>query len=199
MAAKNNQSYRYLHSDSILYDQTDDYQLTEREYFRLYNFFVTYSCCGKQSLKKRNFETYGWDKFSRTIGNKIADPTTYLKDALTAIIDLDNQNYFLFTKNGDDLAQCFLKVDLPNGPLNDLITERCVCTRNTESNRFLNLFYRIRDGFAHGKFLLKNGTNNIKMVIIQDDDGHSVTARIVIKLETLLQIVDVVDRNGLIG
>lgn len=199
MAVKNNQPYRYLVSGSILYGQTDDYQLTEQEYFRLYNFFVTYSCCGKQSMKKRDFATYGWGDFSRTIGNKTADPTTYLKDALTNIIDLDNQNHFLFTKSGDDLSQCFLKVDLPDGPLNDLITERCVCARNTESNRFLNLFYRIRDGFAHGKFLLKNGTNNIKMVVIQDDDGHSVTARIVIKLETLLRIVEMVDRNRLIG
>ena len=196
--AKNNQSYRYIASNSILYNQTDDYVLSAEEYYKLYNFFVTYSCCGKQSMKQRNFATYGWSNFARTIGNTTPDTNIYLKDALTQIVDLDDQSHFLFTFSGDDVAKCFANVGLSDGNLNDLDTERCVCTRNNESNRFLNLFYRIRDGLAHGKFLLKYGTNNCKMVAIQDDDGHSVTARIVIKLDTLLRIVSTVDKNGII-
>ena len=121
-----------------------------------------------------------------------------MKDALTQIIDLDDQNYFVFTNDGDDICQCFVEINLSDGRLNDFDTERCVCTRNSERNRFLNLFYRVRDGFAHGKFLLKYGANNCKVVVIQDDDSHSVTARIVIKLDTLLRIVDVVDRDNII-
>lgn len=149
-------------------------------------------------MKKRNFVDYGWNSFSRTIGDLTSNPQVYLKDALTQIVDLDDQNHFIFTNAGDDIFQCFASMNLSDGALNDFDTERCVCTRNNERSRFLNLFYRVRDGLAHGKFLLKFGTNNCKMVVIQDDDSHSVTARIVIKLDTLLRIIDVVDRNNII-
>lgn len=196
--AKNNQSYKYRKVDSILYNQNDEYSLSIEEYYKLYNFFVTYSCCGTQSMKKRSLVDYGWNYFSRNIGNFTPNPQLYLKDALTQIIDLDDQNQFIFTMPGDDISQCFSRVSLSDGAVSDLEIERCVCTRNNERNRFLNLFYRVRDGFAHGKFVLKYGANNCKIVVIQDDDGHSVTARIVLKLDTLLRIVDVVDRNNII-
>lgn len=195
---KNKQSYKYIVAKSILYKQEDDYKLSLPEFYLLYNFYVTYSCCGTQSMKKRTFEEYGWDNFARTIGNKVFDPSTYLKDALSTIIDLDDKTHFIFTDDGDDIKQCLSQVDLTDGVLMDFETERCVCMRNSGTNRFLNLFYRIRDGFAHGKFLLKYSAGYEKCVVFQDDDGHSVTARIVLKLDTLLKMVEIVDRNKLI-
>lgn len=195
---KNRQTYKYIKANSILAGQTDEYALSIREYYMIYTFYVTYSCCGTQSMKKRTFADYGWNNFARTIGNSTIDANVYLKDALTAIIDLDDIKSFVFTTDGDDLAQCYTSLNLGDGVLNDIDSERAVCSKNNESSRYLNLFYRIRDGFAHGKFLLKYGTNNAKMVVIQDDDVHNVTARIVLKLETLLRMIEIIDRNNLI-
>ncbi len=61
-----------------------------------------------------------------------------------------------------------------------------------------NEFYRIRDGLAHGKFKLRYSETNKKVIVIQDDDGYNVTARIIIKLDTLLSFVSVIDMNRLI-
>lgn len=76
--------------------------------------------------------------------------------------------------------------------------ERCVIGKTNATNKYLKLFYRVRDGFAHGKFCLRLSEENIKMVIIQDDDGHNVTGRIVIQLSTLIAFITAVDINHLI-
>ncbi|MDE5737837.1 MAG: hypothetical protein K2H93_05665 [Oscillospiraceae bacterium] len=197
--AKSTQTYPYKITDSILYNLTDEYELSISEYFILYSFFVTYSCCGKQSGKKRTFKEYGWDKFARLNFGKIeADKTIYLKDNLNEIINLDDRTHFIFTTDNDDVRQCFQQINLCDGQLSDIHTERAVITRTSESSRYLKLFYRIRDGFAHGKFVLKLNDDNEKMIIIQDDDGHNVTGRIVIKLNTLIEMIKIIDKNNLL-
>ena len=67
-----------------------------------------------------------------------------------------------------------------------------------EGNKYTKLFYRIRNGFAHGRFALKYDSNHIKMVVIQDWDTKNVTGRIVLKLQTLLDFIETVDRNNII-
>lgn len=197
--ARNKQTYQYHKDKSILAHQSDDYEISVDEYYLLYSFFVTYSCCGNQSGKKRTFSEYGWTKFSRpNFGKTLPNKLIYLKDSLSEIIDLDNQDHFIFTEDSDDIGDCFKRIDLCDGQLSDIHTERAVITRTSESNRYLKLFYRIRDGFAHGKFLLKFDDDNNKMVIIQDDDGHNVTGRIVIKLNTLIAMIKIIDKNNLL-
>ena len=53
--ARNKQTYQYHKDKSILAHQSDDYEISVDEYYLLYSFFVTYSCCGNQSGKKRTF------------------------------------------------------------------------------------------------------------------------------------------------
>ena len=196
--AKRTQTYPYKIADSILYNQSDEYAFSISEYYLLYSFYVTYSCCGTQSGKKRSFSDYGWTSFSRpNFGNTVPNKAIYLKDNLSEIIDLDNRNKFIFTSDIDDVGACFKQVDLDDGKLSDFHTERAVITRTSESNRYLKLFYRVRDGFAHGKFFLKL-YNDEKIVIIQDDDGHNVTGRIVIKLNTLIKMIKIIDKNNLL-
>ena len=90
------------------------------------------------------------------------------------------------------------KCNLEDGQLTDFDTERVVIGKTTESNKYLKLFYRIRNGLAHGRFILKYSSDNQKMIIIQDNDTYNVTARIVLKLSTLLSFVEQIDLNGLI-
>ncbi len=193
----NSQRYKYIKNNSILCGVIDEYVLSIYEYSMLYSFFVTYSCCGTQSYKKRSFADYGWTNFSRKINDKKPNPSIYLKDALSGIIDLDDTSHFIFTDE-DNLKSCFVSLNLTDGMLDDYDTERVVIARTNETSRYLKLFYRIRDGFAHGKFKLVFASNREKMVLVQDDDGHNVTARILIKLKTLLSMIKAIDKNTLI-
>ncbi len=187
--AKTAQTYQYKVAGSILGNLQDEYSLSEHEYYRIYSFYVTYSMCGTQSAKKRAFTDYGWA--TESVKN------TALGNALTSELSLNRNSDFIFTDK-DDLATQFANHNFPDGLLADVDMERAVIGRTSGSNNHLKLFYRIRDGFAHGKFKLRLSTSNEKMVVIQDDNGHNVTARIVLKLSTILGFIDAVDINGLI-
>ncbi len=183
------QTYKYISSNSILGENfVNEYNLSIEEYYKLYSFFVTYSLCGTQSYQKRSLKDYGWE--SESIQN---NPQLY--SSLKSILDLYQPN-FQFT-NKDNLDELFTKLNLPDGIINDLSVERGVLIQKGESNHYFRLFYRIRDGFAHGKFCLRYSDNSEKMIVIQDNDNN-VTARLVIKLSTLLSFISVIDRNHLI-
>lgn len=192
------QTYRYIKEKSILYGQIDEYELSKEEYFILYSFFVTYSMCSTQSAKKRTFGDYGWSTHNIEITNTFGKrENTELGLLLKGILDFDNY-YFVFSDK-DDLKEKFKKVGLNDGALSDLDNERAVIAKTSEKNKYLKFFYRIRDCLAHGKFLLKLSSANEKMIVMQDDNGNNVTARIVIKLSSLLNFVKVIDRKGLIN
>ncbi|SCW43591.1 hypothetical protein SAMN02910456_01118 [Ruminococcaceae bacterium YRB3002] len=189
---KSNGKYKYLKEKSILYNEKDEYSLTKEEFCRLYAFYVTYSMCGSQSMKKRTFIDYGWDSnnvYELVNHHRVK---TKLGNALCSAYVLNNDN-FCFISTEDDLSECFRKCNLLDGRLVDYDTERAVIKSTQESNKYMKLFYRVRDGFAHGKFILKYSSNHEKMIIIQDDDSSNVTARIVLKLSTLLKFIEVID------
>lgn len=183
------QTYRYSKGSSILGNLHDEYQLSKEEYYKVYSFYVTYSMCGTQSAKKRSFTSYGWD------GENVKSTT--LGKALLAVLNLNRNPSFVFTDR-DDLAAQFNALYLTDGDLENVDNERAVIGKTSESNNYLRLFYRIRDGFAHGKYLLRFSSSGEKMVIIQDDDRYNVTARIVLKLSTLLKFIEVIDTNSVI-
>lgn len=167
----------------------DEYTLSESEYYKIYSFYVTYSLCKNQSAKKRTFSDYGWkDKNIQDIE---------LANTLKRVINL-YEECFVFTEN-DELAEKFNLLSLNDGLITDLSFERCVIGKTWENNVYLKLFYHIRNGFAHGKYCLRLSEDNIKMVIIQDNDKYNVTGRIVIRLSTLLNFINEIDINNLIN
>lgn len=188
------QTYKYIVNNSIVGVGNDEYSLSQEEYSSLYSFYVTYSMCGKQSLKKKTFVDYGWANNNIQVVENHKKRNTDLGNALLGVIDFSQLSSFVFTDK-DDLEEQFNNNNLGDGILNNYDVERCVIGQTSESNKYLKLFYRIRDGFAHGKFLLKKSSTDEKMVVIQDDNGKNVTARIVIKLSTLLSFISCIDLN----
>lgn len=187
---KQKQTYRFLRENSIIYNLPDEYSLTYAEYHSLYAFFVTYSMCKGQSNKCRNCTDYGWP-----------DATFYksgLQKSLERILKLNKNSNFIFTDQ-DDLKEQFEKLNLQDGVPEDICTERAVIGHTNENSQYLKLFYRIRNGLAHGKFSLRFNSQGEKMVVIQDDDHNNVTARIVIKLKTLLDFITVTDFKGILS
>ena len=183
------QTYRYLVRKTILGTEDDEYQLTQLQAYRLYAFYVTYSMCATQSFKKRTLIDYGWPS------NHVTQKD--IKAALANVLILNRNENFVFT-NDDDLKTRFEQLSLCDGVIEDLSFERAVIAKTSVDNNYLKLFYRIRNCLAHGKFRLRISDAHEKMVILQDDDTKNVTARIVIRLDTLLEFVDVIDRNCLI-
>lgn len=183
---KNKNSYKYIKGNSILRKVVDEYNLNLEEYFLLYSFYVTYSLCGNQSAKKKTFIDYGW-KTNKT-------NNTDLGIALSSVLNLNRNPDFVFIE--DNINKQFLNHNLPDGEISDVDLERAVIVKSSENNNYLRLFHRIRNGLAHGKYSLCYSKNNEKIVIIQDDDSYNVTARIVIKLSTLLNFITVVDKNN---
>ena len=144
--------------------------------------------CGNQSAKKRTFCHYGWE--SEKITN------TKLGNALKRVINWDTEK-FVFTEE-NELKEQFNSLSLNDGLVADLSFERCVVGKTDENNRYLKLFHRIRNGFAHGKYCLRLSEDNTKMVVIQDNDRYNVTGQIVIRLGTLLNFINEIDINNLI-
>lgn len=187
---KDNQTYRYIKADSIL-QGGNDYVLKQEEYYLLYNFFVTYSVCGSQSFQKRNFIDYGWTTDGIIHQNK---SDTDLGKMFKKHIKF---NITVF-KGKSSISDLFYQSNLTDGILIDYDTERAVLGKTGENNQYLKLFYHIRNCLAHGKFALKYSSNKEKMIVLQDDNKYNVTARIVVKLQTLIELIFAIDKNKLI-
>ena len=143
--------------------------------------------CGTQSLKKRSFTDYGWES------NLISDSD--LGVALNTILNLNKNKDFIFTDQ-DDFKKRFSDLAFTDGALPNLDTERAVIGKTSEPNNYLRLFYRIRDAFAHGKYcLVFHSATNEKMVVMEDNDRYNFTARMVLKLRTIIGFIDTVDKN----
>ena len=183
------QTYEYIKNNSIVHSQNDEYKLSKEEYYLIYSFYVTYSLCANQSQKKRCFKDYGWPD------NNIR--SNELGRALARILDFKGNENFCFTEE-DVLKEKFMDLELPDGFVENLEFERAVVGITNEKNKYLKLFYRIRDGFAHGNYVLRYSKNQTKMVVIQDNNSNNVTARIVLKLDTILHFIRAIDRNNLL-
>ncbi len=188
------QTYKYKKDKSILEGLRDEYELTENEYYKLYSFFVTYSLCENQSRKRKTFTDYGWSNNQLKSTSKDG---VVLENILKGIIDLTKSN-FVFTDE-NDLKKQFDSLNLQDAALTEYDNERMVISKTNAGNKYLKLFYRIRNGLAHGKFILKKSSAGEKMFVMQDDDTRNVTARIVVKLSTLLKFVDEIDKSGVLN
>ena len=102
--------------------------------------------CGAQSFRKLAFTDYGWPS------NKLNDPV--LKSALLDVLNFAGARSFVFA-DGNDLFNRFSEAGLQDGEVDDLSFERAVIGKTSGSNRYLKLFYRIRNCLAHGKFALR--------------------------------------------
>lgn len=96
------------------------------------------------------------------------------------------------------LKKYFDDVDLIAGFPTDLITQRAFIGKTSENSKFLKLFYRIRDSLSHGKFIVIEVAGE-DVIVMQDDNTYNVTARIVIKKETLIGWIQIIDQNRMLA
>ena len=179
-------THKYEKEKSILHEfiGKDEYELSVDEYYTLYSFFVTYSAANWQSLKGKDFKFYNWHA---------NDLTKKVKD----FFDIYNENFF--RTEIVNLTEDYNNLDLADGRLKNILPERFVVCENRGGNKYIKLFAKIRNCLAHGKYALiysSNDDKREKMIIMQDDYKNNVTARIVLKLETLLKLIHIIDKNN---
>ena len=175
-------------------DEEEDF--TEDEYYILYNFFVTYSLANTQSFKKRELTYYGWKK----TGISKSGVTSKIKN----ILNLYNNKNFIFIKSkdyGNKLLNEAASLNLKRNNLDkDFIREIGVMTNCTD-NHYYSLFSHIRNCLAHGRFVLKKNKNKERILILEDKTpgkGGKITARIIIKLNTIFKIISIIDKNDIL-
>ena len=82
----------------------------------------------------------------------------------------------------------------------DFIREIGVMTNCTD-NHYYSLFSHIRNCLAHGRFVLKKNKNKERILILEDKTpgkGGKITARIIIKLNTIFKIISIIDKNDIL-
>lgn len=181
------QTYKYIIQNSILNDNRVEVQLESAVEYLFFKFFVLYTPCSKISRRSRSLEEYGWSgKINAQNG---------LQKSLIPIIDLSS-NHFIFTDK-DDLAERFDEKALVDFNLSNVDIERCVIGITAEQNKLLKLLRHIRNCLAHGKYIVIKNSKEEPTMIMQDNN-HNVTARIVLRVSTLIGIIKVIDKNNLV-
>jgi len=187
--SKQHQTYKYIKNKSILIDSRPEVVLDRKVEYLLLKFFVVNTPCETTSRRAISLKEYGWKENYNSIYG--------LQKRLDAIIDFNSGNY-IFTDE-DDLLDRFEENKLMDNMLDDIITERFVIGKTLESNKLLKLLRHIRNCFAHGKYIVVENSINQNVIIMQDDNTYNVTARIVIKVDTLVGLIKIIDRNNTIG
>lgn len=164
----------------------NEIEFTDYEYYILYNFFVTYSLCNNQSKKQRKLSDYGCKK------NKV------FKEGIKNNIVFE-KGTFDVSKNETLVSVELVNYDLTDNKIFDLTWERGLFAYIDNENDPLNImFYYIRNSLAHGDYVIKRNNSNEKVLIMQSSLGKSIRARTVIKLETILNIIKIIDNNKII-
>lgn len=183
------QTYKYLMANSILNDNRNEKRLDFSVEYLIFKFFVLNTPCIKASRRSKSLEHYGWK-------GKINDQNG-LQENLSSIINLNSHEFIFTDKN--DLNARFEENDLVDNRLKNIDIERCVIGKTLESNKLLKLLRHIRNSLAHGKYIVVNNSQDVMTIVMQDDDQRNVTARIVLRISTLIGIIKIIDKNNLLS
>ena len=170
--------------------------LTPEEIDLIWDFYVTKSPA-EQSGQSISFISYGWeDTTSKENGFRA------LEEALAHEAGLDS---FVFvraktikdTLNANDLGNDRISIERSRAVLMQnysiSIDEKEKMTLKSSESRVKCLFRHIRNAFAHGNTYFLGQ----RMIVLEDKEGKTITARILIPLQCLLDWITVVDKDGI--
>ena len=164
----------------------------------IWDFYVTHTISGGSGLE-RTIEDYGWKKTENKTNGYPA-----LENGLVESAELQDNICFIRSKTCKDTLKA---MDLSNDlfcahhPRAVMLQKYSTTVDENEiisfaggssaENRIVCLFRHIRNSFAHGNtYFFDNG-----FVLLEDKDGSTVTAEILIKQKTLLDWIRVIDKD----
>lgn len=164
----------------------------------IWDFYVTHAISGGTGLE-RSIENYGWQK-----GDNKANGYPAIEKALSESAGLDNNLCFIRAKTCKDTLAA---MDLSNDYI-CIEHPRAVMLRNysiqvdenekmnfaggqSSENNVVSLFRHIRNSLAHGNTYFFDN----RYMLLEDKDGKTITAAILIKQQTLLDWIKVIDKD----
>jgi hypothetical protein len=162
----------------------------------IWDFYVTHTISGGSGLE-RDITDYGWRKNE----NK-TDGYPALETALFEIAELKSNICFIRSKTCKDTLG---EMDLSNDMICDvhpravLLQKFSTTVDENENIKFAGggenhitcLFRHIRNAFAHGNtYFFESG-----LVLLEDKDNSTVSAEILLKQQTLLDWIKVIDKH----
>lgn len=164
----------------------------------IWDFYVTHTISGGTGLE-RTVVDYGWKKDdNKKDGFSALEKELFDKAGLSDRICFIRSKTCKDTLNAMDLANDYICNTHPRGVLlrNYVITvdenEKIQFSGGASAeNRIICLFRHIRNAFAHGNtYFFENG-----YVLLEDKDKNSITASILIKQQTLLDWIKIIDKD----
>ena len=165
--------------------EIDTIKFKDEQFIRIITFFMFYSPVDNLSARQISLSEYGWKKPWRN--------PWYLNKQLKQA----TSNYELLFSSATfkKIDEALTKADLKNSFPSNIAKER-ICIYDGQKNQFMSVFYHIRNAFAHGRFAL-NLLNDKEYYILEDvqkdKDGFKVSARMILKTNTLLNWIDIIE------
>ena len=160
---------------------------TSKAHFKLYNFFVTNSLIDPESFSYRTLKDYGWssDKVEGELKKKLDE--------------LDIFKNIVIAKSSKDVYEKCDSINLAHNKIG-LGKEQAVIQKdNNKYSIYYVLYAKVRDALSHGNFRVQKNKKDIYMFIAEDYSSQgNLNARMVVKVKTLENIVDIIDRNNII-
>lgn len=167
----------------------DEYE--DADLLKIIMFFVINSPCEGQSKRGIPLTTYGWK-------SKPWYSDSYLKDKLDKIIFGDGEKIFCFANCKKELEQKIRNNDFKDDFYCHRDNQRIAIAKVNQKNcgnKYMSLFYHIRNSFAHGRLAMYPAKDNDIMFVMEDGididkERFGVSARIVILKSSLLNIIE---------
>lgn len=146
-----------------------------KELNEIVNFYLFNTPVDNVSVRGKTFKQLGWNK--RRLTPLLKKEIYFLSSnwIITTIEDIETQ----IKSKGQ-----FEKVEF----------EEVAIHINNKNSNIDSFFYAIRCAIAHGSFAIRNH-NNTTYYILENKDKGKIKSRMVIKEETLLDIIDIVSNS----
>lgn len=160
----------------------------DKDFIKILDFYQFHALVPGQSARCKTIQEYGWSfpwKKPYWLNKQLKQTSS-------------NYELLFSAKNQSCMEESLEKAGLKDNFPCDLDRER-ICVVDNRKNQFMSVFYHIRDSFAHGRFYLLDYKGN-KVFVMEDvapNGGASktVTARMIIRKETLLNWIELI-MNG---
>ncbi|MGN0562398.1 MAG: hypothetical protein ACI4K6_06285 [Candidatus Fimenecus sp.] len=164
-----------------------DEKFNDADLFRIVKFFVFHSPCPNLSARGKSLHEYGWN-------NPWKNPY-WLNKQLCQVSS--SQKLVFSSKTVKDIDSVLAEADLLHNFPHNFERER-ICIYDNKSNQFMSIFYHIRNALAHGRLNMKD-IHGSCIFVFEDVKKRGnelfVTARMIIKKETLLKWIDIIEQG----
>lgn len=177
--------------DAIVPTEYEDDQLC-----RILLFFVIHSPCPGQSARSITLDERGWKK-------KPWYSPKYLKEKIDCAIWKDQTPRMKQVDSKGDLLKQIQTLDMDDDFYSHREVQRALFVKSAKdgcTSAYMNLFYHLRNAFAHGRLAMFPAKKDIVFVLedgkeigAAKDDQFEVSARIVINKSSLLRIIELLE------